>query len=318
MRKGQPQLHTFQYEIAASAWSVASELNGGRPIDCHPPPPRNPTAAATTTTTTAQQSVCPSQAVDFPGPGGCQAWLRPPLPSYSPHAAAMPLACTEDVLNPPPLPPCAPADKKIEVDWSTCFTQVFLRTLLNFLNIAAWVLMLAGIAQCQNECNSGTTPLPFPDFFNTLANTGQNTFTASDCVKYFGLTWWSVWLQFITVVIATAFTVQFFARYKELKSIFTTTMYFFIMSTVLLFFIAEKFSNATYITVNKPGYASGWESGTTLLTVGTIVSATLNFIWIIWNSYADVPSFPGQAAPPVMDTTGIDGDATIEVPATKA
>eukprot|EP00955_Chlamydomonas_euryale_P000288 3374-Chlamydomonas_euryale.AAC.4 len=198
----------------------------------------------------------------------------------------------------------APADKEVnlkDINWTACFTQIFLRVLLNFLNIAAWILFLSGVAQCQHECNSGTTPLPFPDFFNTLANTGQTTFTAADCVKYFGLTWWSVWLQFITVVIATAFTVQFFARYRALKSIFTTTMYFFIMSTVLLFFIAEKFSNATYITVNKGGYATDWENGTTLVTVGTIMSATLNFIWICWNSYADVPTFPGTAAPPVME-----------------
>lgn len=202
----------------------------------------------------------------------------------------------------------APADKEIKVDWSVCFTQIFLRALLNFLNIAAWVLLLAGVAYCQDECNSNTWPTPFPGFAAVVGNDlGLKSASNTDCVKFFGLTWWAVWLQFITVVVATAFTFQYFSQSTQLKAIFTTTMYFFIMSTVLLFFIAEMFSNATYLVVEKDlAVSSAWEAGTTLVTVGSIMSLVFNFMWIIWNSYADVPSFPGATttAPPVIDQDG--------------
>lgn len=202
----------------------------------------------------------------------------------------------------------APASKEIQVDWSVCFTQYFLRALVNFVNIAAWVLLLAGVAESQRECNANSLPTPFPNLQFIVGQTPGGDISNTDCIKFFGLTWWAVWLQFLTVVIATISNLQFFSGYKQLKALFTTTMYFFLMSTVLLFFIADMYSNATYLIVHKDlGVSSGWEAGTTLLTVGAIISLVFNFIWIIWNSYADVPTFPGQVTPPV-----IDGEATVD------
>lgn len=43
----------------------------------------------------------------------------------------------------------AAADKGQAMDWSVCFTFYFLRTALNFLNIASWVIFLAGIAKVR-------------------------------------------------------------------------------------------------------------------------------------------------------------------------
>lgn len=44
----------------------------------------------------------------------------------------------------------AAADKGQAMDWSVCFTFYFLRTALNFLNIASWVIFLAGIAKVRS------------------------------------------------------------------------------------------------------------------------------------------------------------------------
>ncbi len=78
---------------------------------------------------------------------------------------------------------------------------------------------------------------------------------------------------------------------------------------MLLFFIADTYSNATYIAVNKAPVSGDWTAGVTLVTVGAICSLIFNFFWIMWNSYADVPAFPGALQPGSLPP--MDGDAYI-------
>ncbi|GAX77311.1 hypothetical protein CEUSTIGMA_g4757.t1 [Chlamydomonas eustigma] len=176
----------------------------------------------------------------------------------------------------------------------------FFRGLLLFLIWAVWVLYIAGISMTQNTCNAGS-PLgnPWPDFPSV-----QNP---ANCVQYFALFWWSVWLQFIVVV---AWTLLYF--FECLKGFSTTTMYMFLMSSVLLFFMAQSsvstawyqiqnltvpyagiFTSGSYgpyynqnIGVLGYGYVSwSWTYGSELLAAGSVGSLIVNFIYIIWYSY---------------------------------
>jgi hypothetical protein len=153
----------------------------------------------------------------------------------------------------------------------------------------------------QNTCNAGS-PLgnPWPDFPAV-----QNP---ANCVQYFALFWWSVWLQFIVVI---AWTLLYF--FDCLKGFSTTTMYMFLMSSVLLFFMAQSsvstvwyqlqnltvpyagiftsgsygpYTNLNNNNVDGYGYVSwSWTYGSELLAAGSIGSLIVNFIYIIWYSY---------------------------------
>lgn len=85
---------------------------------------------------------------------------------------------------------------------------------------------------------------------------------------------WSVFLQFAAVVVATITSISMFTKSKTVRSIFTTTMYFFIMSSVLLFFIANEYVTQTWIlnkrVDNNSNNWTQWVSATTLLSVGSI------------------------------------------------
>ncbi|GAX85655.1 hypothetical protein CEUSTIGMA_g13070.t1 [Chlamydomonas eustigma] len=176
----------------------------------------------------------------------------------------------------------------------------FVKALLLFIIWAVWVLYIAGISMTQNTCNQPSQlGNPWPDFPAV-----QNP---ANCVQYFALFWWSVWLQFIVVV---AWTLLYF--FECLKGFSTTTMYMFLISSVLLFFMAQSsVSTAWYQTQNLTvpyagiytsgsygpyynqnsgitgyGYVSwSWTYGSELLAAGSIGSLIVNFIYIIWYSY---------------------------------
>jgi hypothetical protein len=85
-------------------------------------------------------------------------------------------------------------------------------------------LLLPCTMQSQNTCNSGDFPTPFPGLTAAQTSGTINVGNAKDCVYFFALLWWAVWLQFTTVVVATITTFQVFSKYQYVKSIFTTTM----------------------------------------------------------------------------------------------
>ena len=100
--------------------------------------------------------------------------------------------------------------------------------------------------QLQASCNSqlGQTPplwmftgSPLLAALTTDPSYAQD-YTSADCAHYFGLTWWSVWLQFTTLVAATALL-----YWHPSKAYTVSTMYFFIMSSVLMFFMADKYND---------------------------------------------------------------------------
>lgn len=222
--------------------------------------------------------------------------------------------------------PGAASGQSQAIDWTVCFSFYFLRTALNFLNIASWVIYIAGTSKAQSNCNGGLydppNTYPVPPLQWQLQPNNSYDLSTGDCVTIYGLLWWSVWLQFISVVTATVTSFAMFSHKSWVRAVFTPTMYFFIMSSVLLFFTADSSNQQTWI-LNKRGNDNlnahnQWLSATTLTLVGAVASLICNFLWIVWNSFGDIPDAAKAPVPAAAPAPHVDGDAFVVPPDTKA
>ena len=126
--------------------------------------------------------------------------------------------------------------------------------------------------QLMANCNNGNFSTIGMPSITTIY--GANFGGVADCANYYGLLWWSVWLQFFAVVLQIVLVWQ--CIWPRITEVQTLTLYFFIMSSVLMFGIADQYNRQVYISSKKDGGSYSYTNGASLICAGSIgVSLTL-------------------------------------------
>jgi hypothetical protein len=194
------------------------------------------------------------------------------------------------------------------------------RYLLLALLWCTWALYLAGAATLQSACNQQLGEFfTFFGYVNPATNvnifgTGATEIfkvdaSTNDCVYYYALTWWGVWLQFIAILAASLLLV-----WHPSKVYTTTVMYFFIMSAVLMFGLANQYNLFLYYMkykLQQPAASSNYINGASVILAGIVGSLIINFCYIIWNSMieAEVQVVAEEAAVEAVVEDGAHGKA---------
>ncbi|GAX85657.1 hypothetical protein CEUSTIGMA_g13072.t1 [Chlamydomonas eustigma] len=175
--------------------------------------------------------------------------------------------------------------RNFTVAGGNCNPIAWIRPILLFFQWALWVVYLAGAALIQNDCNNSAMPiLPFGSF--TVGNLPPDGVAA--CTQYFSLLWWSVFLQFFVIIGATFILIAILTHLDDYTS---TVMYFHVMSSVLMFFIAYYFVNSLWIIENNQVFythqsspisvSSTYSNACYLISAGSIGNLICNFLYII-------------------------------------
>jgi hypothetical protein len=90
----------------------------------------------------------------------------------------------------------------------------------------------------------------------------------ADCSNYYGLLWWAVWLEFICIALSTLLALRFI--WPKVDAAFTLTVYFFMMSSILLFSVAYAYTTSVYVSASKNSGSFSFTSGTSLVCAGSI------------------------------------------------
>jgi hypothetical protein len=90
----------------------------------------------------------------------------------------------------------------------------------------------------------------------------------ADCSNYYGLLWWAVWLEFICIALSTLLALRFI--WPKVDAAFTLTVYFFMMSSILLFSVAYSYTTSVYVSSSKNNGSFSFTSGTSLVCAGSI------------------------------------------------
>ena len=115
------------------------------------------------------------------------------------------------------------------------------------------------------NCNNGN----FSNIgFGPITSTWGTISGVADCSHYYGLLWWSVWLQFFCV--ALQFLLVWQCIWPGVTAVQTLTLYFFIMSSVLMFGIADAYNNAVYLSSKKDQGSFSYTNGASLICAGSI------------------------------------------------
>eukprot|EP00955_Chlamydomonas_euryale_P017133 182877-Chlamydomonas_euryale.AAC.6 len=125
---------------------------------------------------------------------------------------------------------------------------------------------------------------------------------------------WSVWLQFLALLLATSIAVDaaLGGRVCFLQGLRVTAVHFAGLSTLLLFFIADAYNKALYSLIRKtPGGADfDLKNVAYMVLSGSVGCLIVNFMYIIYASYDDTPRarFGGRGAPVAGHGNGDGGD----------
>lgn len=202
------------------------------------------------------------------------------------------------------------------------------------MDVAQGHLTLTGLPcfQLQSNCNNGN-----------FANVGLPSISAiyggtitgvSACSNFYGLLWWSVWLEFTCIVLSSLLIWRFI--WSKVEAVENLTVYFFVISSILLFLIANTYTVSVYVSTQKNKGTYSMTSGTSLVAAGSIgvsdlgsyplnlrlpqtshsltisfQNLILNFVYIIWSSWVHVPTPPGwapQGVPADVKSFPIDED----------
>mmetsp|Transcript_27899 Transcript_27899/g.61199 ORF Transcript_27899/g.61199 Transcript_27899/m.61199 type:complete len:194 (+) Transcript_27899:170-751(+) len=140
---------------------------------------------------------------------------------------------------------------------------------LNVSLWAAWIIYLAGVGKVTDDCVTDKYVLTAGR--KLLGNT-------TDCGITYSLSWWSVWLQFMCQLLALF---MLFGLRPFATSFVSTANSFFIMSTVLLFQIA----NLNVVTAHfASGAATDVLNATRTTAAGAVALLIFNFLWIIFHT----------------------------------